>query len=203
MQTLAPEAALSQFQLVASQNTNVYIKKNKCRVGFPDFCRASLPLMDPERLRKTRTKVPSSPNVNGGFCIQEQKVGSKLRIIRAQAVTTGDAMCRACGLCRRLLIKPTCANAFNQWLVYHFSFIQCGRCRRKPPHQGQLGTCDGGGGDIVRQAQRSQAPHLAGAPVNSAAPSLLFFGSPALPVLQDSLHLLQMVDPDSHFITEI
>lgn len=54
MQTLAPEAALSQSQLVASQNANVY-KKNKCRVGFPDYRRASPPLMDPERLRKTRT----------------------------------------------------------------------------------------------------------------------------------------------------
>lgn len=124
MQTLAPEAALSQFQLVASHNANVY-KKNKCRVGFPDFCRASPPLMDPERLRKTRTKLPSSLNVNGGFCIQEQKVGSKLRIIRAQAVTTGDAMC-ACGLCRRLLLKPTCVTRSNQWLVYHFSFIHYG-----------------------------------------------------------------------------
>lgn len=67
------------------------IKKNKCRVGFPDYC-LTPPLMDPERLRKTRTNLPSSRNVNGGFCIQEQKVGSKLRIIRAQAVTTGDAM---------------------------------------------------------------------------------------------------------------
>lgn len=32
-------------------------------------------------------------------------------------------MCRACGLCRRLLLKPTCVTWFNQWLVYHFSAI--------------------------------------------------------------------------------
>lgn len=51
--------------------------------------------------------------------------------------------------------------------------------------------------------KKSEALRLTGAPVNLAAPSLLFFGSPALPMLQDSLHLLQIIDPDSHFTTEI
>lgn len=95
------------------------------------------------------------------------------------------------------------ADLINGWWIILVSFIAaCGRCRRKRPHQGQLGTSDGGGGDIVRQAQESEAPRLTGAPVISAAPSLLFFGSPALPMLQDSLHLLQIIDPDSYFTTE-
>lgn len=98
-------------------------------------------------------------------------------------------------------------DIINGWWIILVPFIAaCGRYRRKPPHQGQLGTSDGGGGgggDIVRQAQESEAPRLTGAPVISAAPSLLFFGSPALPMLQDSLHLLQIIDPDSHFATEI